>query len=54
MKKSMKLESFSVGPEDPLTIGLTACAFLCSFFRKYNCWVLTLVGSGSVRYWCMW
>ena len=42
---SISWEIFSVGPPQPLTIGLTAIGFLCIFFRKYNCWVL---GGGSI------
>ena len=30
---------FSVGPPQPLTMGLTAMGFLCIFLRKYSCWV---------------
>lgn len=43
-----------MGPEHPLTIGLTAWLCLCSFLRKYSCWVLTSEGSGKVRYSFMW
>ena len=43
--RSISWEIFSVGPPQPLTIGLTAMGFLCIFLRKYSCWVL---GGGSV------
>ena len=41
-----QVEKFSVGPPQPLTMGLTAMGFLCIFFRKYSCWVR---GGGSVE-----
>lgn len=43
--RSISWEIFSVGPSQPLTIGLTAMGFLCIFLRKYSCWVR---GGGSV------
>ena len=39
---SRKDETHSVGPLQPLTIGLIPCGVLCSFLRKYMRWVLTL------------
>ena len=35
-------ETRSVGPLQPLTMGLIPCGVLWSFLRKYMCWVLTL------------
>ncbi len=37
--RSTSCEMFSVGPPQPLTIGLTAMGFLCIFFKKYSCCV---------------
>ena len=35
--RSTSWEIFSVGPPQPLTMGLTAMGFLCIFLRKYSC-----------------
>ena len=45
----MNCDIFSVGPPQPLTIGLTAIGFLCIFFWKYSCWVLGGLSFPSVR-----
>ena len=39
---SRKDETRSVGPLQPLTMGLIPCGVLWSFLRKYMRWVLTL------------
>ena len=39
---SMKDETPSVGPLQPLTMGLIPCGVLWSFLRKYMRWVLTV------------
>ena len=43
--------AFSAGPLHSLTIGCTACTFLCIFFRKY----IALLGSGffGVKMWLL-
>lgn len=43
--RSTSWEIFSVGPPQPLTMGLTAMGSLCIFLRKYSCCVR---GGGSV------
>ena len=48
--RSTSCDIFSVGPSQPLTIGLTAIGLLCIFFRKYSCWVLGGGLVSSVRY----
>ena len=47
--RSMNWDILSVGPPQPLTIGLTAMGFLCIFLRKYSCCVLGMLSGLKVR-----
>ena len=47
--RSISCDIFSVGPPQPLTIGLTAMEFLWNFFRKYPCCVLGVSLGGNCR-----
>ena len=45
----MNWDILSVGPPQPLTMGLTAMGFLCIFLRKYSCCVLGMLSDWKVR-----
>ena len=47
---SMSCEIFSVGPPQPLTIGLTAIGFLWIFKRNYSCCVRGIFSGLKLRY----
>ena len=57
LRRSTSWDILSVGPPQPLTIGLTDMGFLCIFLRKYNCWarararVMARVGLGVWPRW---